>query len=253
MKLHVLSDLHLEFGPITIPAVNADVVILAGDIHPGLKSLQWARSTFPDSEIVFVAGNHEYYRHALPDLTDKLIKVGSELGIHVLHNDSVVIDGVRFLGCTLWSDFMLQGITNPALPVSDAGLNDYKKIRVTPGYRKFRPVDAAALHAKSRRWLQHMVAMGATENAVVVTHHAPSMRSVRPGLQDEPSSAAYASHLDDFVAETRARLWIHGHTHYCVDYTIGDTRVCSNQRAYMPSPLPEFNPELVVDVATPAR
>src|SRR5207253_10973059 len=139
MRALVCSDLHLEFGPLQPSEGAPPLVILAGDTAPGPNALTNARILFPHSEIIFVAGNHEYYGHAIPKLTDKLRAEASRLEIHFLENDDVTIDGIRFFGCTLWTDFRLFGDTVPALAVTGTKLNDYKKIRVSPDFRKFKP------------------------------------------------------------------------------------------------------------------
>lgn len=248
MNALVLSDLHLEFGPFSPPIGGYDLVILAGDTAPGVKGLTWARQAFPESKIIYLAGNHEYYGHALPGLTDKLTATAVELGIHFLENSEVVIGGTTFFGCTLWSDFQLHGDQPPAVAVASASLNDYRKIRVAPEYRKFRPSDAAGLHTRSRRWLEHCITEGRTQNAVIITHHAPSIQSLAMVQHDDPASAAYASHLDEMVERSAARLWIHGHTHSCVDYHIGATRILSNQRGYVPEIVAGFDAGLTVHI-----
>jgi Icc-related predicted phosphoesterase len=85
---------------------------------------------------------------------------------------------------------------------------------------------------------------------VVVTHHAPSQRSLNP-LYSDPMAAAYATHLDALVEESGVPLWIHGHTHHCVDYRLGRTRVVANQRGYPDEPVGGFDPGLVLDLADP--
>ncbi len=228
MRLHLLSDLHLEFRPYDEPAPAADVVVLAGDITPGVRGLEWARTRWPATPVVYVAGNHEYYGDALPRLTDRLRWQAGERGIHFLEGDAVEIGGVRFLGCTLWSDFEVTGDPVVAAATAAAVMADYRKIRVSPEYRRVRPDDTAALHARSRRWLEEEIAAGRAVGAVVVSHHAPSLRSVPPQYRTDPVSAAFASDLEELVERSGAALWLHGHTHHCVDYRIGRTRVLAN-------------------------
>jgi predicted phosphodiesterase len=72
MRIHILSDLHLEFGPIDLPPTPADLVILAGDIHLKLNGVRWIRHQFPDTPVIYLAGNHEYYGDKLPGLLDKI-------------------------------------------------------------------------------------------------------------------------------------------------------------------------------------
>lgn len=247
MRIHVLSDLHLEFADFTPPQVEADVIVFAGDTHLGERGVRWAAKAFPGRQLIYLLGNHEYYGKAMPKLADKLKVLGHELGVHVLERDSVEIAGVRFLGTTLWTDFMLS--PNRELGMITAGLQmvDYKKIRVSPTYRRLRPLDTAGIHATAIRWLRQMIAES-NQPTVIVTHHAPSARSLRPGLNDQWLNGAYASDLDEFVAASGARLWIHGHTHYSVDYEIGSTRIVSNQRGYPDEPAPGFRPGFVVEV-----
>src|SRR3989442_5778678 len=108
MKLLVLSDLHLEFAAFELDrtaAEAADVVVLAGYIHQGTEGIGWARQTFPDKPIVYVAGNHEFYGHHWTRLLDELRLQAGAHGVHFLENESITVQGIRFLGCSLWTDF----------------------------------------------------------------------------------------------------------------------------------------------------
>lgn len=67
MRIRILSDIHIEFEPYRPSEVEADLVILAGDIGVGLDGIRWAQRHFPDLPVVYIAGNHEYYGHSLPD------------------------------------------------------------------------------------------------------------------------------------------------------------------------------------------
>jgi predicted phosphohydrolase len=107
MKLHILSDLHLEFADFHEPETDAVVAIVAGDLHVGEKGLAWAIEKLGTKETIYVLGNHEYYHHAIPKLTEKLKKEAEDTNIHILENDEIIIGDVHFLGCTLWSDFKL--------------------------------------------------------------------------------------------------------------------------------------------------
>ena len=113
MRIRVLSDLHLEFKDWNPPKVDADVIVLAGDIHVGVKGIAWARQSFPSIPIVYVPGNHEFYGEHVHDMTQELVTEGRRLGVEVLVGRSIVIGGVRFLGATLWTDFALGG-TDPS-------------------------------------------------------------------------------------------------------------------------------------------
>ena len=127
-------------------------------------------------------------------------------------------------------------------------MNDYRRVRLSPGYGKLRAHDTARLHRRSLQWLREEIPRHAGRKIVVVTHHAPSLQSVPDRFRDDPVSAAYASPLDAFVASSGVHLWVHGHVHDSADYTIGGTRVLCNPRGY-PSEINErFQAGLVVDV-----
>jgi predicted phosphohydrolase len=154
MRIHVLSDLHLGFGEFSPPRTDADVVILAGDIDQGLRGVRWARRSFGDMPVLYVIGNHEYYGQALPKLTGQFIAEGADWPVRVLERSGVVLDGLRFLGCTLWTDLALYGDPYLAGVSLAQGMTDFRAIRVSPAYRRFRPSDAASLHRASVAWLK---------------------------------------------------------------------------------------------------
>ncbi len=132
MKLHILGDLHLEFAEFNVPKTDADVVIISGDLHVGERGLGWALENFRNQEVIYVIGNHEYYRGAIPKLTDKLRKNSEGTNIHILENDEIIIGDVLFLGCTLWSDFQLLNNPDIAVIVAQQMMNDYSLIRLSP-------------------------------------------------------------------------------------------------------------------------
>lgn len=249
MRLHVLSDLHLEFAPFPAPAVDADVVVLAGDTHPGMRGVEWATATWPGRPVLYLLGNHELYGHAYPRLVPKLEERAAALGgrVHVLAERSIAIDGVRFLGTTLWTDFQLLGTPEVSMAAAHEQMTDFKRIRVEPSFRRCRPADTVMWHQRARRWLEAELRAPHSGPTVVLTHHAPSARSLNPLYQD-PVAAAYASPLDALVEESGAALWIHGHTHHCVDYGLGGTRVVSNQRGYPDEAVNGFAPALVCEL-----
>ncbi len=109
MKIRVLSDLHLEFAVWTPPAADADVIVLAGDIHVGVRGLEWAREQFPSLPIIYVTGNHEFYGGQMQQVSAALRATAERLEIKLLDAGELVLDDTRFLGATLWTDFALYG------------------------------------------------------------------------------------------------------------------------------------------------
>jgi predicted phosphohydrolase len=247
LRIHVLSDLHLGFGAFVPPRPAADVVVLAGDVDTGQRGFRWVQQAWDATPVIYVPGNHEYYGEALPQLTAKLQAAGADWPVRVLERSAVVLDGVRFLGCTLWTDLALYG--NPylgGLAVADV-MADFRTIRVSPTYRRFRPGDAAALHRVTLRWLAEEFSQSDLPT-VVVSHHAPSAQSLDPRFAADPTNAGYASALDELIARWQPVAWIHGHVHRSVDYVVGRTRVVCNPRGYADEAGQGFDPALVITV-----
>lgn len=248
MRLHVLADLHQEFGPVDIPDTNADVVVLAGDVAVGPRGLDWIRSHFADRPVVYVLGNHEYYHHNLPRLTELLKSEAEGSHIHVLENSSVELTGFKFLGCTLWTDFALGRNLERDMAKAEGRINDYRIIHFGTADRVLCPQDTVRIHRESIAWLRRELAQHDPARTIVVTHHAPSPRSEAPGYANGPLSPSFVSDLTSLVEQSGIPLWIHGHTHYNVDYRLGSTRVLSNQRGYPTEACARFNPGMVVEL-----
>ena len=118
MKVRILSDLHLEFAVLLPPSIDADVVVLAGDIGVGLDGLAWARNSFPGVPVIYVPGNHEYYGHDIELRSD--LRRQSNDGLYVLDDEAIELQGVRFVGSTLWTDFALNGTADQSIAMMKA-------------------------------------------------------------------------------------------------------------------------------------
>ncbi len=247
MKLHILNDLHIEFEDFAPPATDADVVILAGDVGVGMGGLHWAENRFPDRSVIYVPGNHEFYHHDIA-LLDEL-KAQAPDHIHVLNDDQVIIDGVRFLGSILWTDFALFGEPGRFFAMQQARqrMSDFSIIR-NHG-RLFTPEDAVRLHTASRDWLAATLGEPFGGKSVVVTHHAPSSHSVHPRYASDLLTPAFAGNLESLLEGDRVALWVHGHTHESFDYEVYGTRVVCNPRGYAPEALnPDFRPDWLIEI-----
>ena len=253
MRIRVLSDLHLEFENWKPPKADADadVIVLAGDIHVGVKGIEWARRSFPSVPIVYVPGNHEFYGEHIQGMTQHLLMEGKRLGVDVLDGRSAVVGGVRFLGATLWTDFALCG-NNPgaidgAMADAQSGMYDFQVIRCGRN-RKFAPTDARAIHLAQVAWLRGQFADQFDGTTIVVTHHLPHWRSIHSKYEASNLNPSFASDLSNLMGPS-VSLWIHGHTHESFDYVVNSTRVVCNPRGYAPMELNEaFDPIFTVDV-----
>ncbi len=256
VKIHILSDLHLEFQHWAPPKVDADVVVLAGDIHVGIQGIEWARRHFALCPVVYVPGNHEFYGEHMQNLRTDLLRAGRDSRVDVLDGHDLEIGGARFLGATLWTDFALHG-TDPgsidrAMADADCGMNDFRLIRYG-GRGRFSPKDARAIHLAQVQWLRLKVAEKFPGPTIVVTHHLPHRQSIHPRYKGSDLNPSFASDLSDLTGSS-VSLWIHGHTHESFDYVVNGTRVVCNPRGYAPMELnPAFNPGLTVDVQVNER
>lgn len=252
MKLYVVSDLHLEFGQFQPPesADAADVIVLPGDIWKKDHGIHWARATWPNHPIIYLAGNHEFYGSQRQEVLTRLRTAAEETGVHFLEKDEVVIDGVRFLGCTLWTNFMLYGESNRKLSMAHCTeyISDFRVIHEGPAH--FSTVDSIRLFNESAAWLERKLDEDFDGPTVVVTHHLPSTKSVATRWQGDLGSAAFASNLDHLLG--RSALWIHGHTHDSFDYVAKGTRVICNPRGYCRADgaheNASFNPGLIIEL-----
>ena len=249
MKIHILCDLHVEFGDFVPPVGGADVVVLAGDIHVKNRGLQWIFTQNFEVPVLYVLGNHEFYGEKFPGLIDQLKVEAEGTNVRVLENDSEEIGGYRFFGCTFWSDMELLDDQHTSSMAAADFMNDYKLIRLSKSNRRLSPSDTKARHAKSVRELREFFKAGEPQRSIVVTHHAPSIKSIVERYRVYPVSAAFASNMDDFIQEHQPPLWIHGHTHESFDYQIGKTRIVCNPRGYASTaPNKEFRPDFTVVV-----
>lgn len=254
MRIHLLSDLHFEHGNMPgYTAPECDVVILSGDVCPGVRGVMWAQETF-EVPVIYVPGNHEFYgkRRVMKHVGD-MKKKAEGSNVHVLYNDAVEIEGVRFLGATMWSDFDL--FKNPiSIMIAQEKMNDFSfdrrdaSIMVDVG-KPFTAMHSRTEHFVTREFLRAELEKTFEGKTVVVTHHAPSIQSVAEKYKHDALTPAYASSMENFML-MGVDLWTHGHLHDNSDYMIGDTRVVCNPRGYHnPNMLNgDFDPTLVISL-----
>jgi hypothetical protein len=251
--MHLLSGLNLVSDGFEPPRTAADVVVLAGDIAPGPNGLRWARRWFK-GPIVYVPGNQEFHQVGLGSL-DELKREAAAIGIHLLDRAEVVISGVRFLGCTLWTDFDLFGAERRAatMRLAQAWVDDFAFI--DDDGRPFTPDRARALHLRDRDWLrQQLIDRPADQPTVVVTHHAPYAAPLAPCFRNDGIGAAFVSDLSDLLGH--CHTWVHGNGDGLIQHVVRGTRIVCNaagrdsERGLFTGDTP-FEPGLTLDL--PAR
>ena len=245
MKIQIVSDLHCEFRVPDVVAV-ADVVVAAGDI--GAR-----KSAFPliddwlagGAQVILVLGNHEFYGEDYHSTLRHWRQWADERpNLHLLHRGSVVIDGVRFLGATLWTDF--NGGDQMSMLIGRQDMADFRVIRYRG--RRLRPIDTVEMHLQDRQWLEKELALPHDGPTVVVTHHLPHEKSVAEQHVGSDLNPAFFSDLQELIHAGQPALWIHGHTHSPCDYHVHTTRVLCNPLGYPNEAFTNFDPALVVDV-----
>jgi predicted phosphodiesterase len=235
MKIQLASDLHLEFlardlpgETLVQPCPEADVLVLAGDIGSGASGITMFKN-WP-VPVLLVCGNHDFYGGELQEVRESLRRAAEGTSVRLLERDVFEFDGVRVLGCSLWTDYRLEGEDTQAAAMAYARLamNDHRMISADG--RMFTPRDALNDHELSSDWLTTELARPYSGRTVVVTHHAPHANSIHPQYSGSKLNAAFASDLTPLVEQ--ADLWLHGHVHNSFDYRVGRCRVVANPRGY---------------------
>ncbi len=253
MKLQILSDLHLSTGGQACPDTSADLIVLAGDVARPAAAMAWA--TALGRRVLYVPGNHEFYGGSLDGTVAELRRLSNGSGVSVLYKDAVVIDGVRFLGATLWTDFRLfddSGQRDVAMEAGSRFTRDFTHIRLRDADEAlFSPSHSTGEFDDHAGWLEASLREPFDGPTVVVTHHAPSQGSIHPRFEGSLINACFASNAEHLLNGERVGLWIHGHMHDSFDYTVNGTRVVCNPRGYIKNGAIEnalFDPAFTVDV-----
>ena len=274
VNIQLLSDLHLESNPhfVAQPLPGADVLVLAGDIGSyqpesaltrlGVEDFGLARfSPRPVNEggagwptpVLFIPGNHEYDGQEFEEATRRLRAACERWGIIWLEQHSVVLHGVRFVGCTLWTDFdALNGDSLSALlsgrDKAFRAANYYlrKNHSLRDGVPMLAP-EIRELGLQSQAWLRSALAQPFEGSTVVVTHFAPSLMSADPRYGLTPGTAGFCNTLDELLPA--AQLWLHGHLHCPQDYLSQGCHVVANPLGYAhKGEQKSFRPELLIRV-----
>ncbi|MBB3194915.1 metallophosphoesterase [Roseateles terrae] len=278
MRLQLISDLHLErqihFEAVPLP--EADLLILAGDVGSYQAGSELVTDDFglgrfsplrPDSgwkRVLYVPGNHEFDGMEYAPTYERLRRTCETLGIEWLDREVLIIEGVRFMGTTLWSDFdgLAAQLPTPTQQLAARG----KAFRAANYYlRKYSTLrDGQHLLAEDLRemaldcqaWLREQLAQPFDGKTVVVTHFAPSLRSADPRYGLAPGTAGFCNSLDELIP--MADLWIHGHLHCMNDYVVETPvagsephrcRVVANPLGYARKGEQEdYRPRLIVEI-----
>jgi predicted phosphodiesterase len=277
VKLQLLSDLHLEAQPQfrVTPAPQADVLVLAGDIGSYQSTSKLADADFGlgqfsprkgwPTPVLFVPGNHEYDALDFDVAHARLRETCERLGITWLERETVVLQGVRFIGTTLWTDFdalALHKNTGPGDSPDGSRLarmlkQREKAFRAANFYlqkaattRHGQPWLASEMRDQAlicQAWLREALAQPFAGTTVVVTHFAPSLHSADPRYGLTPGTAGFCNALDDWLALTP--WWLHGHLHAPSHYVHRGCTVVANPLGYAhKNEQAYFRPDCILEV-----
>lgn len=253
MKIALLSDLHLSVHPMDAPATDADVVVLAGDLHRPAQAMAWARQFAQPT--LFVAGNHEFYGSDLTSTLGQLRSHAAGSRVRVLERNEWQHGGVRFLGCTLWSNYRLFSSPEQreeGLLKAQKFVRDFSRIGVAADFpERLTPAISQLLFEQSVQWLDERFAQPFAGPTVVISHFAPARASVAAQFVGSPLNACFVSDIEDRILRWQPALWLHGHVHHHCDYRLGATRIAANPRGYAPGGVtenPQFQPLLTLEI-----
>jgi predicted phosphodiesterase len=232
---------HPARGPILSDLGKIDLIVMAGDIHNGLRGIVYADQVakFLNAPVVYLAGNHEFYHQQMDQLLPAFFTAAAHTKgrVHFLENAlaSFTFSGQRLnvLGCTLWTDYELHGHAPTAMRIAEGRMNDHLMIRYNNA--PFVPETALVHHRQSRIWLHktlsrlHKTEPGAKN--LIVTHHAPSPSFL--GKRTGAIAPAYGSDMLIEFAHLSPAAWIHGHTHHQHDSVEEGIRLVSAPRGYV--------------------
>lgn len=270
MRAHILSDIHNDYSSASGPTYDiptdlaCDAILIAGDISGRLsrRGLRWLLSQRDRTglPIVLIAGNHDFWRGSLDEEISRFRdRLGAQAGIHLLDGDEIILNNCRILGGTLWTDYRIYSDEYTAQAEGLRYMNDMRLIRTRSYTRRLKPWMLEEEFQRYRSFLESRLATPFDGPTIIMTHHAPSGRSLLGGRCTEPLDASYASNLEPLIRAHAPDFWIHGHIHERRDYAIGSTRILANPRGYVraadgrhrPAEIENaaFDPGLIVDTA----
>lgn len=268
MRAWIVSDIHLTRLPgmslsPPFPVPEADVCIVAGDTAGEVSTAvdYFLTDVEPIMPVLMSLGNHEYVGLTIDKAIERAKRRASGSNLHILENETLVLDGVRFIGATLWTDCEVETGDEIELPVElrldiakrdlPKYIGDYTEIRSSKGDgSSLTPEETIARHKVSRAFIEAELARPFSGKTVVLTHHAPLPRSLDKRFAGNVSNAAYASDLSEVIANGKPDYWIHGHIHQHSDYREGRTRIICNPRGFSSDRRFDngFDPAMVISI-----
>lgn len=261
MKIRIWSDLHADGAAFKFTEEHLDeVLVLAGDITNSVYRTAHVVNALGKNfkHVILVFGNHEYYHgQTLPaNASDEFYaEIENKDKVHLLNPGSVTIDGVLFIGATLWSDF------NKGDPLvkwaAERGINDFRLMKTYYDGSNFVSATADWMirqHKAELMYIRERCKCAKADKIVVVTHFPPirDFQHAKWGtIQNNPLNGYFMSDLDYEIMDLGIGHWICGHTHDGSQFIKHDIQFLCNPRGYMGRNGPEnvnFDQNLVITV-----
>lgn len=226
MKIRLLSDLHHEFYEDQNLYANKGehILVVAGDLAVGPENCWSALQRFAEHtrHVVYVPGNHEYYNYSIREFDEYLTQVSYNTNVHFLNPGCVTLDGVTFIGATLWTDFGNSRVNEYACSRS---INDFRLIK------DFNTGECVRLNARHTKYVRKHAELPGKK--VVVTHFLPDHACIAPQYRGpDPNNHYFANNLGSWIQDLEHTVWLFGHTHTVTDIKINNTRVLANPYGY---------------------
>jgi predicted phosphodiesterase len=234
VRILLFSDIHTEFWkeqfgqsgkPEAFPLLpdpdTYDIVVAAGDIGMGLKGFDWLEKNFPSKTVLYVPGNHEYYRNdyfALQERYNSLNRLNNS-NVVILNPGALTIDGVRFIGATLWSDLKLKGYNDFPDFVFENGIADFNVISAGSYGPKMDATLMREIYKNELKFIEDEldnISAEQMKRTVLITHFVPSQLLIDPKwLQPQflRLNPYFTNDLDYALFDRGFPLAIYGHTH----------------------------------------
>lgn len=248
--IRYISDIHLEWDETWIPpAMEGDedtLLIIAGDLWKDSKHLtkiislwdcSWTEKVAQQFKyVLYVHGNHDYWNSRLDTLFEKNKEFAQSIdNVYLLENSAMTLDGIRFVGGTLWTDYGNRNQISMMEAVQY--MNDYRLTRVGDDYHKMKPTDCLKIFDATKKTI-FKEAEECKKNdipCIVVTHMTPSHQSVHEKYRNPSDALAntwYYSELGNYIVDSGIKYWFCGHVHHAHEYSIGETVIKCNPKGY---------------------
>lgn len=256
MKIRLWSDIHLEFSDAQYDHIwqandeDKDItLILAGDIGVGMQARTFVENLCGHfKHVLLICGNHEFYKQEYMTVINgwKTFEEQEALrNFHFLDCDTRVLDGVRFIGDTMWTSF--EHGDQALMQRAEYAMNDYGRIKV--GDKFMKPAFTFERHTRFMNYLEEEIVKPHDGKTVVITHHSP-LNYGRVQYHGPEWDPFYFACLEDRIAEWgKPDLWVHGHAHVSHDTQVANTRIIANPHGYMNYRLnPDFDKDIIIEL-----